>query len=90
MCELNENEILYSKLIYKSRFIELDENEQKEVGYLNEVLGLVTCDTCKGQGFFISPSMLGYGIEEGACVKCQGTGMLNISENLIKELLGNI
>lgn len=83
---MNKDEERYAELAYKSDFTQLDENEQKEMKNLQKVLGLETCDQCKGQGFFTNPSILGYGLEEGDCTKCKGAGVLNLSENLKKEL----
>lgn len=85
---LSKDEILYADLSHKSRFIELDKDEKETMEDLRKSLGLVICDTCKGEGSFTNPSILGYGYEEGDCVKCNGAGYLNLSGELLEELYG--
>lgn len=90
--ELDDDEIWeswenrYAEIAIKARHVPLDLSEIKEMEDLQNKLGIKTCETCEGEGYFFVPSILGYGYEEGACVKCNGTGKSNLSENLIEKL----
>jgi DnaJ-class molecular chaperone len=84
---LSEKEKRYSYLSYVAKWEPLPNKELKECENIQKELNLIPCDQCKGEGHFYSPSILGYGYEEGACTKCNGLGELGHSEELKKELL---
>lgn len=76
----------YADLVIKSRHTMLDKNEQEELETLYKRIGLEPCDVCEGEGLFVTPSIIGYGTEEGKCIKCDGLGSSNLSKFLIEKL----
>jgi DnaJ-class molecular chaperone len=82
----DEEVIRYADLVIKSRHVMLDKREQDELETLYKKIGLKACEDCGGEGLIVSPSIIGYGTEEGKCIKCDGLGSLNLSKFLIEKL----
>lgn len=85
---LNANEEEYLKLVEKTQWEELEEEELIRYMQLKKKLRIKYCKTCKGEGYFSFPSMMGPGYyDEGACKACEGTGSKGQSAELHQELI---
>jgi hypothetical protein len=87
MTILNDKEKRYLKLDEKAQWEPLTDEEFEESEEIMEQLGIIPCETCRGEGWFSVPSILGYGYEEGACKSCEGTGTRGQSPQLHKKLV---